>query len=89
MRERLPLIAAILALLTATSLALSGWALMSRFQEGNQNRQAQTEAIRTVLCFFEGLIPPTDPKYLQAVRLYSHALGLINARPCASPAKGP
>lgn len=89
MRERFRSYAAILAvLLIAVSLALSGWALNSRFQEGNQNRNAQSEAIRTVLCYFESLIPPASPQYAQAVRLYGHALGLIHAKPCA-PTKGP
>lgn len=83
MKDRVRRAAVLLAvLLIAVSLALSGWALNSRFQEGNQNRAAQSEAIRTVLCFFEGLIPASNPQHGRAVRLYNRALRLINAKPC-------
>lgn len=78
------LVAVAAAVLIATSLALSGWALMSRFQEGTRNRDAQTEAIRTILCYARASVQATDPAQRDAAdHFYDHALALIHARPCA------
>lgn len=98
MKERLRFAAAaLIALLIIVSLTASGWALMSRFQEGNQTRkninaanQAQTEALRTVLCLARASIPANiDPAVrVKAYRFYAHALRLIHARQCDTLTKG-
>lgn len=75
---------AVTALLIMASLAISGWALYSRFQEGNQNRSAITESIRTILCYARASVQATDPAQRDAAdHFYDHALALIHARPCA------
>lgn len=84
------------SLLIMASFAVSGWALKSRFQEGNQNRAAltdanlaQTEAIRTILCYARASVQATDPAQRDAAdRFYDHALQLIHARPCQTILKG-
>lgn len=81
------LAACLLLVVVATTLA--GWALTDRFDQGNRNRAAQTEAIRTILCYARASIPDTDPAFRdQADQFYDHALSLIHARPCATVLKG-
>lgn len=90
MKDRLRFAAGLAAaLLIIASFVLSGWALMSRFQEGTRTRNAQTEALRTVLCFARASIPSSDPAIRdQADKFYDHALALIHARPCNPIPKG-
>lgn len=77
------------ALLIMASFGISGWALKSRFEEGNHSRNAITEAIRTVLCYARASVQATDPAQRDAAdRFYDHALTLIHARPCLTILKG-
>lgn len=77
------------ALLIMASFAISGWALKSRFEQGNQNRSAITEAIRTVLCYARASVQASDPAQRDAAdHFYDHALQLIHARPCLTILKG-
>lgn len=90
MKDQAPRAALIgVVVLIAVSLTLSGWALASRFQEGNQSRMAITESIRTVLCYARASVEASDPAQRDAAdRFYDHALALIHARPCNTVLKG-
>ena len=74
------------ACLAALALILSSLALNARFAAGNKYKQEQSSALRTVLCYFEGLTlsqPNLDAtRRKRALDAYNHALFLIHAAPC-------
>ena len=89
----------LLAALTLVSFAVTGVLLAERFKSTNKHRAAaatvaadQTDAIRTLLCFFLANPPPYAKHLTQADRdarvdVYTRALATIHAKPCPRDTK--
>lgn len=74
------------AILCAVALAVSGWALFSRFSETNQRRQQNAQAWHLVICYLEALTlqnkQATIDQRMRAIKAYDHILGLVDAPLC-------
>lgn len=75
-----------LALITFISLALSAWALYSRFGDGTTFRDEQARTWHVVICTIEQAVVATkrpDADKRQALRFYDNLLvNSVHAAPC-------